>query len=79
LLEGVGRVQLVQHVPVDIDEVAAVGAPPHQVRLPDLVEQGLGHDGFGQWLCAEIAMASSLTRILGGPRVEGKRSRLKCG
>jgi hypothetical protein len=29
-------------------------------------------------LC-EIAVASSLTRILGGPRVEGKRSRLKCG
>ena len=79
LLEGVGCVQLVQHVPVDIDEVAAIGAPPHQVRLPDLVEQGLGHDGFGQWLCAEIVMASSLTRILGGPRVEGKRSRLKCG
>jgi hypothetical protein len=23
-------------------------------------------------------VASSLTRILGGPRVEGKRSRLKC-
>src|SRR5215467_2339231 len=40
LLEGV---QLVQHVPIDIDEVAAIGAPPHQVRLPDLVEQGLGH------------------------------------
>jgi hypothetical protein len=43
LLEGVGSVQLVQHVPVDIDEIAAIGAPPHQVRLPDLVEQGLGH------------------------------------
>jgi hypothetical protein len=39
----------------------------------------LGHDGFGQQLCAEIAVASSLTRILGGPPVEGKRSRLKCG
>jgi hypothetical protein len=39
----------------------------------------LGHDGFGQQLCAEIAVASSLTRILGGPPVEGKRSRLTCG
>jgi hypothetical protein len=38
----------------------------------------LGHDGFGQQLCAEIAVASSLTGILGGPPVEGKRSRLKC-
>jgi hypothetical protein len=39
----------------------------------------LGHDGFGQQLYAEIAVASSLTGILGGPPVEGKRSRLKCG
>jgi hypothetical protein len=43
LLEGVGRVQLVQHVSVDIDEITAIGAPPHQMGLPDLVEQGLGH------------------------------------
>jgi hypothetical protein len=39
----------------------------------------LGHDGFGQQLCAEIAVASSLTGILGGPPAEGKRSRLKYG
>jgi hypothetical protein len=43
LLEGVGRVQLVQHVAVDIDEVASVGAPRDQMRVPDLVEQGLSH------------------------------------
>jgi hypothetical protein len=39
----------------------------------------LGHDGFGQQLCAENAVASSLTGILGGPPAEGKRSRLKYG
>jgi len=43
LLERVGRVQLVQHVAVDIDKVAAIGATRHQMGLPDLVEQGLGH------------------------------------
>ncbi len=48
LFEGVGSVQLVQHVAVDIDEVAAIATPRHQMGLPDLVEQGLGHDGFGQ-------------------------------
>ena len=45
LLERVRRVQLVQHVAVDIDEVAAVGAPRHQMRVPDLVEQRRGHEG----------------------------------
>ena len=45
LLEGVRGMQLVQHVAVDIDEIAAVGAPRHQVRVPDLVEQGVGHEG----------------------------------
>ena len=48
LFEGVGSVQFVQHVAVDIDQVAAIGAPRHQMGLPNLVEQGLGHDGFGQ-------------------------------
>ena len=50
LLEGVRRVQLVQHVAVDIDEVAAVGAPCDQVGIPDLVEQSLGHDGVARGL-----------------------------
>jgi hypothetical protein len=45
LLEGVGGVQLVQHVPVDVDQIAAVGAAGHQMRVPDLVEQGGGHGG----------------------------------
>jgi len=38
LLEGVGSVQLVQHVPVDIDKIAAIGAPRHEMAVPDLVE-----------------------------------------
>ena len=45
LFERVGRMQFVQHVPVDIDEIAAVGAPRHQMRVPDLVEQRRGHEG----------------------------------
>ena len=42
-LEGVRRVQLVQHMPVDIDQLAAVGAPRHEVRFPDLFEQRPEH------------------------------------
>ena len=45
LLEGMGTVQLMEHVPVDVDEVAAVGAARHEMRIPDLVEQGLRHGG----------------------------------
>jgi hypothetical protein len=33
-------------VPVDIDEIAAIGAARHQMGIPDLVEQGLRHGGF---------------------------------
>ena len=47
LLEGMRGVQLVQHMPVDIDEIAAVGAARHQMRVPDLVEQRLRHGGSG--------------------------------
>ncbi len=43
LLERVRRVQLVQHVAVDIDEVAAIGALRHQMGVPDFVEQSAGH------------------------------------
>jgi hypothetical protein len=46
LLEGVGPVQLVEHVPVDIDEITAIGAARHEVGIPDLVEQGSRHGGF---------------------------------
>ena len=38
------RVQLVQHVPVDVEEVAAIGALPDQMKIPDLVEQGPRHE-----------------------------------
>ena len=40
LLEGMGSVKLMEHVPVDIDEVAAVAAAGDEMRIPDLVEQG---------------------------------------
>ena len=45
LLEGMRRVQLMQHMPVDIDEVAPVRAPRHAMRVPDLIEQRLRHEG----------------------------------
>ncbi len=38
LLEGVRSMQLMEHVPVDVDEVAPVGAAGDEVRIPDLVE-----------------------------------------
>jgi hypothetical protein len=43
LVERDRGVQLMQHVTVDVDEVAPVGAMRHEVRVPDLVEQGLRH------------------------------------
>ena len=75
LLEGVRRVQLVQHVPVDIDELAAIGALRDQMGIPDLVEQGVGHDvaTFGSKLVGRIACSVVASGILGGPTVEGKR------
>jgi hypothetical protein len=45
LREGMGPMQLMQHVPVDIDEIAAIGAPRDEMGLPDLVEQGLRNGG----------------------------------
>src|SRR5262249_52926924 len=52
-------------VPIDIDEVAAIGAPPHQVRLPDLVEQGLGHGlaACGLNFVADRSGAASLRHL----------------
>jgi len=37
--EGVVGMQLVQHMTVDVEEVAAVGARANAVKVPDLVEQ----------------------------------------
>jgi hypothetical protein len=37
------RMQFVQHVAVDIEQVAAVGALSDQVRIPDFVEQSARH------------------------------------
>ena len=66
LLEGVRRVQLVQHVAVDIDELAAVGAARDQMGIPDLVEQGFGHDvaAFGSGECGRIAYSGRRRRYL---------------
>ncbi len=41
--EGVMGMQFVQHVTVDIDELAAVGALADAVEVPDLVEQSARH------------------------------------
>jgi hypothetical protein len=66
LLERVRRMQLMQHVAVDIDQVAAIDAPRHEMVIPDLVEQRLGHGwnpGF------ELALR---WRIVGGGGGDGK-------
>ncbi len=42
-LEGVRGVQLMQHVAVDIDQLAAVDPRRHQMGVPDLLEQGFRH------------------------------------
>jgi hypothetical protein len=33
-----GSMQLMEHVPVDVDEVASVGAAADEMRVPNLVE-----------------------------------------
>lgn len=38
LREGVMRMQFMQHMPVDIDEIAAVGALRDAMKIPYLVE-----------------------------------------
>ena len=38
LRERVMRVQLVQHMPVDINQIAAVGALRDAMKIPDFVE-----------------------------------------
>jgi catechol 2,3-dioxygenase-like lactoylglutathione lyase family enzyme len=43
LREGVVRVQLVEHMAVDIDEIAAVAALSDAMKVPDFVEQGSRH------------------------------------
>ena len=49
------RMQFVQHVPVDIEQVAAIGALSDQMQIPDFVEQSARH-GVGpgaRWLVLE--------------------------
>src|SRR3954470_11191893 len=54
LLECVRRVKLMQNMAVDVDQLAAVHAARHQMRVPNLVEQGLCHaisSGTRSWDC----------------------------
>ena len=44
LRKGVVRMQLMQHMPVDIDQIAAVGALRDTMKLPDLFEQSSLHE-----------------------------------
>jgi hypothetical protein len=46
LREGVMGVQLVQHVAIDIEQIAAVGALADAIEIPDIVEQSLGQGGW---------------------------------
>jgi hypothetical protein len=41
--EGVRRMQFMHHMPVDVQQLAAVGPLRHVVGFPDLVEQRAGH------------------------------------
>jgi hypothetical protein len=41
--EGMRRVQLVQHVAIDVDQLAAVGAFRDAVSVPNFIEQGFRH------------------------------------
>ena len=43
LAERVRRVQLMQHMAVDINQVAAVHAPRHEMGVPDFLEQVFRH------------------------------------
>jgi hypothetical protein len=38
LLEGVRRVQFMQHMPVDVEQLATVGASADQMIVPDFLE-----------------------------------------
>jgi len=64
LREGVMGMQFVQNVPVDIDQVAAVGALPDAMKVPDLVEQSARHGApkdeaahLGRPYCARQAVS----------------------
>ena len=69
--KGMMRVQFVQHVTVDIEQVAAVGALPDQVRIPDFVEQSARHGvGPGADGLAAIIRAGQRFKASGEPPLE---------
>ena len=65
LLEGVRRMQLMQDMPIDIDELAAIGALRDHMRVPDFLEQRFRHrlfapphDGRGKLSVSPLANCS---------------------
>ena len=46
LREGMMGVQLVQHVAIDIEQIAAIGALADAMEIPDFVEQSPGPGGW---------------------------------
>jgi hypothetical protein len=68
LLQRMRRVQVVHHVAVDIDEVAAVDAAGHEMGLPDLVEQSSGHVSPAAFSCRWRHVATRKT----SPRMRGE-------
>jgi hypothetical protein len=61
-------------MPVDIDEIAPVGALRHQMGVPDFVEQGLRHeDCFSREGCGGAAKARAPSEpILVAATADGK-------
>ena len=64
LLECMGTVQLMQHVPVDIDEIAAIGAARHEMGIPYLVEQCLRHGWFRYRGAGGVEHGVELSRLM---------------
>ncbi len=64
------RMQFVQNVAIDIEEIAAVGALPDQMKIPDFIEQSARHGCSYRY---EARIWRFLELILGGCTTQGKR------
>src|SRR5204863_5900364 len=71
LREGVVRMQLMQHMPVDIDQIAAVGALRNAMKLPDLFEQSSLHESSVYDCLGQIG----LHILVGGTFLSKRRNR----
>ena len=68
-VEGVRSVHLVQHVAVDVNEIAAVGATGHEVFVPNFIDQSLRH---GDFLCDTLqTLSGSSSAIIHDNRPSG--------